>query len=77
MEHQWIMTGLRAAITVALCMLFIALIIWAWSPRRRRDFAEAENLVFDAMDTSDSRAGDKAVNARAANAPAGSAEERK
>ena len=45
-----VLTILRGAITVSLFALFIALIAWAWSPRRRRDFADAANLVFDEND---------------------------
>jgi cytochrome c oxidase cbb3-type subunit 4 len=41
---------MRGAITVALFGLFIALIVWAWSPRRRKEFTEAANLVFDDAD---------------------------
>ena len=39
--------SLRAAITVSLFALFIALIFWSWSPKRHKEFAEAANLVFD------------------------------
>ncbi len=42
--------SLRAAITVSLFALFVALIFWAWSPKRRKQFAEAANLVFDESD---------------------------
>ena len=42
--------SLRAAITVTLFALFIALIFWAWSPKRHKQFAEAANLVFDETD---------------------------
>jgi cytochrome c oxidase cbb3-type subunit IV len=42
--------SLRAAITVSLFALFIALILWAWSPKRHKQFAEAANLVFDETD---------------------------
>ncbi len=41
---------LRDAVTVVLFVLFIALIVWAWSPRRRRDFTAAANLPFDESD---------------------------
>jgi len=42
--------SLRAAITVSLFALFVALIFWAWSPKRHKQFAEAANLVFDETD---------------------------
>ena len=42
--------SLRAAITVSLFALFIALIFWAWSPKRHKQFTEAANLVFDETD---------------------------
>jgi cytochrome c oxidase cbb3-type subunit 4 len=48
--NELIMTILRGAITVSLFALFIALIAWAWSPRRHKDFADAANLVFDEND---------------------------
>jgi cbb3-type cytochrome oxidase subunit 3 len=48
--NEIILTGLRAAITVSLFALFIALIFWAWSPKRHKEFAEAANLVFDETD---------------------------
>ena len=37
----------RSFVTVALFGLFIALIVWAWSPRRKQAFTEAANSVFD------------------------------
>ena len=59
--NEVVLTILRAAITVSLFVLFVALIAWAWSPRRRKDFADAANLVFDENDeavTPKGRAGD-------------------
>ena len=38
---------LRAAITVLLFMLFVVLIAWAWSPRRRKDFEAASRIPFE------------------------------
>jgi cbb3-type cytochrome oxidase subunit 3 len=35
---------------LSLFALFIALIFWAWSPKRQKQFAEAANLVFDETD---------------------------
>ncbi len=48
--NEFILMILRAAITVSLFALFVALIFWAWSPKRRKQFAEAANLVFDDTD---------------------------
>ena len=44
---------LRGAVTVSLFILFIVLAIWAWSPRRKRDFTAAANLVFDPTDAAE------------------------
>jgi cytochrome c oxidase cbb3-type subunit 4 len=48
--NEFILMILRAAITVTLFALFVALIFWAWSPKRRKQFDEAANLVFDDAD---------------------------
>lgn len=48
--NEYILMSLRAAITVSLFALFVALIFWAWSPKRRKQFSEAANLVFDETD---------------------------
>ena len=48
--NELVLTILRGAITVSLFALFIALIAWAWSPRRHKEFADAANLVFDEND---------------------------
>jgi cytochrome c oxidase cbb3-type subunit 4 len=48
--NELILNIMRGAITVALFALFIALIVWAWSPRRRKEFTDAANLVFDDTD---------------------------
>lgn len=45
-----LLISLRTAITLSLFALFIALIFWAWSPKRQKQFAEAANLVFDETD---------------------------
>jgi cbb3-type cytochrome oxidase subunit 3 len=45
-----ILMSLRAAITLSLFALFVALIFWAWSPKRSKQFAEAANLVFEQTD---------------------------
>jgi cytochrome c oxidase cbb3-type subunit 4 len=41
---------LRALVTLALFVLFVALCLWAWSDRRRADFEAAARLPFDADD---------------------------
>ncbi len=38
---------LRAMVTVLLFVLFVVLIAWAWSPRRRKDFEAASRIPFD------------------------------
>jgi cbb3-type cytochrome oxidase subunit 3 len=48
--NEIILMSLRAAITLSLFALFIALIFWAWSPKRHKEFTEAANLVFDETD---------------------------
>jgi cytochrome c oxidase cbb3-type subunit 4 len=40
----------RSAVTVTLFVLFIVLWIWAWSDRRRDEFAAAAMLPFDDTD---------------------------
>jgi len=39
--------ALSSAVTVAWFLAFVALCIWAWSGRRRRDFDAAARLPFD------------------------------
>ena len=48
--NEFLLMIFRAAITVTLFALFVALIFWAWSPKRRKQFDEAANLVFDDTD---------------------------
>ena len=48
--NEIILMSLRAAVTLSLFSLFVALIFWAWSPKRHKEFAEAANLVFDETD---------------------------
>ena len=45
-----VVTFLRSAVTVALVVLFVALCVWAWSDRRREEFATAARLPFDEHD---------------------------
>lgn len=48
--NELLQTIVRSAVTVALFALFVALIVWAFSPRRRQQFTDAANLVFDETD---------------------------
>jgi len=41
---------LSSAITVVWFLAFIALCVWAWSGRRRKDFEAAARLPFDEPD---------------------------
>jgi len=43
--------------TLALLILFIGIVLWAWSSRRTKDFQEAANLPFedDEMDALSSK----------------------
>jgi len=50
-----ILMSLRAAVTLSLFALFVALIFWAWSPKRHKEFVEAANLVFDETDRAPER----------------------
>jgi cytochrome c oxidase cbb3-type subunit IV len=38
---------LRIIATVASFVVFIGIVVWAWSRRRERDFDEAANLPFE------------------------------
>ena len=40
------LNDIRAWHTVVLLILFIGIVIWAYSKRRKRDFDEAANLPF-------------------------------
>ena len=42
------------ALTVGLFVTFIGIIVWAWSPGRKRDFDDAAHLVIDDDDDIDS-----------------------
>ena len=48
--NDLLLTIMRGSITVLLFALFSALIAWAWSPRRHKEFTDAANLVFDETD---------------------------
>lgn len=47
---------IRGIITAVLLVLFIGLVLWAYSKKRRKEFEEAANLPFH--DQKDSQAGD-------------------
>ena len=38
---------LRSITTVAALVVFIGIVVWAWSRRRSADFAQAANLPFE------------------------------
>ena len=41
------MFDVRALYTVAMFLVFVGIVLWAWSSRRRDDFSEAANLPFN------------------------------
>ncbi len=41
---------LRDTVTVTLFGLFIVLVVTTWSPRRRKEFDDAANMIFDDRD---------------------------
>jgi cytochrome c oxidase cbb3-type subunit 4 len=43
--------------TIALLVVFVGIVAWAWSGRRKQDFAEAANLPLDDDSVSDDPAG--------------------
>ena len=40
-------TTLRVAATVACFLVFIGIVVWAWSRRNAKDFQEAARLPFE------------------------------
>jgi cytochrome c oxidase cbb3-type subunit IV len=46
---------IRAAITVAAFLTFLAIVAWAWSSRRRADFEAAARLPLDEDDAATAR----------------------
>ena len=48
--NEVVLNILRGAVTVTLFSLFLALLLYVFSPRRARDFTDAANLIFDASD---------------------------
>ena len=41
------MLNFDIALTIVLFITFIGIIVWAWSPGRKRDFNDAAHLVID------------------------------
>lgn len=41
---------LRSIITVVMFVMFVGIVIWAFSKRRKKDFEEAAHLPFDEDD---------------------------
>jgi cytochrome c oxidase cbb3-type subunit 4 len=41
------MVNFDIALTIILFIVFIGIIVWAWSPGRKRDFSDAAHLVVD------------------------------
>ena len=39
--------ALREIVTVLSFLLFIGIVVWAWSKRRKEDFKQAANLPFE------------------------------
>jgi len=40
-----------AIVTVVFFVIFVAIVLWAWSGRRKKDFDAAANLPFEEEDT--------------------------
>ena len=45
---------IRSVVTVSLFALFVALCVWAWSDRRRDEFAAAARLPFEESESGSS-----------------------
>ena len=41
------MLSIDLSLTIVLLIIFIGIIVWAWSPGRKRDFNEAAHLVVE------------------------------
>ena len=41
------MLNIDILLTIVLFIIFIGIIVWAWSPGRKQDFNEAAQLVID------------------------------
>ncbi len=53
------LNSIRAAITVAALITFLAIVAWAWSSRRRADFEAAARLPLEEDDDVAGREGGK------------------
>ncbi|MBI4695155.1 MAG: CcoQ/FixQ family Cbb3-type cytochrome c oxidase assembly chaperone [Gammaproteobacteria bacterium] len=51
---DWIGT-IFSAWTVVVAVLFVVIVLWAWSSRRKQDFDEAARLPLEADDDSSAR----------------------
>jgi cytochrome c oxidase cbb3-type subunit 4 len=51
--------NIQAFWTVIVFIAFIGIVAWAWSSKRKKDFSEAANLIFDDEDASDLAGNDK------------------
>ncbi len=40
--------------TVIAFITFIGIVVWAWSGKRKKDFSDAANLIFDEQDKNNS-----------------------
>jgi len=47
------MNSIQMIWTLIAFVLFVGIVIWAWSSKRHQDFHEAANLVFDENDDVD------------------------
>lgn len=43
----------RGVVTLVILVLFVGIVVWAYSSRRKKQFDEAANLVFDDDETSE------------------------
>lgn len=43
----------RGIVTLVILVLFVGIVVWAYSSRRKKQFDEAANLVFDDDETSE------------------------
>lgn len=54
--NSMVLDILRDTVTVTLFGLFVLLIATTWSPRRRKEFNDAANMIFDEGDRTADRA---------------------
>ena len=46
------MLSIDMIVTIVMFVVFIGIVIWAWSPSRKQDFEEASNLALEPDDNS-------------------------